>query len=297
MNFSHYEQKVKEKIKLRVLKELLSFLKRKKINIWCAVGRKNLVYTFLVLALYKDLYGRGYTELTNDIHDWLMISSKTLRHNVKEIRKYGYKWARKQLEAGALSEWKSAVRRKKFKKPLKNVTLFLDSVDFPLRGKTSVSKKDPKWSFKCNAPGRRYMVVSDGRGKVRKMWGGYSPKKYDSDFMDVVHEELEDLFEGAEIVADQHFELAAKTFEKVKVWAKVKEAGKKRKRDHADTPYLSKENANLNAAIQHARGRVELPFAWMKNKFVALQNGFGDGEEQLDYLVWLAAALVTADRK
>ena len=36
-----------------------------------------------------------------------------------------------------------------------------------------IGKKSPDWSFKCNGPGRRYMVVANGSTEVEEIFGGY----------------------------------------------------------------------------------------------------------------------------
>jgi hypothetical protein len=58
----------------------------------------------------------------------------------------------------------------------------MDSSDFPMQRRGKTSRKDPDWSYKLNRPGRRYMFLRDEKGKIRKIWGGYSPKVYDGEF-------------------------------------------------------------------------------------------------------------------
>ena len=41
--------------------------------------------------------------------------------------------------------------------------------------------------------------------RVRKIWGGYSPKVYDSHLIEANRDWFEDKLKGAEVVADQHF--------------------------------------------------------------------------------------------
>jgi len=63
----------------------------------------------------------------------------------------------------------------------------MDSSDFKMKGKRSTSTKDPFWSYKENGPARRFMMVTDGRGSVKRIWGPYSPKTYDGDFLKAIN--------------------------------------------------------------------------------------------------------------
>ena len=63
---------------------------------------------------------------------------------------------------------------------IKDGNLFADSSDFSVSGKSSASRESEDLSFKNNGPAQRYMIIYDGKGQVRKIFGGYSPKIYDS---------------------------------------------------------------------------------------------------------------------
>jgi len=76
-------------------------------------------------------------------------------------------WGRSQVILGTLDDWIQSVKLKKFNKQVKETNLWIDSTNFKLKGKRSTSRTKGDWSFKCNAPGRRYMFISDGI-KVRK---------------------------------------------------------------------------------------------------------------------------------
>jgi hypothetical protein len=75
-----------------------------------------------------------------------------------------------------------------------------------MEGKRSVSKKSPKWSYKEKGPGLRFMFLMDGKRRIRKLWGGYSPKMYDGDFIKMNKEFFEEHCSGVGIVGDIHFE-------------------------------------------------------------------------------------------
>ena len=61
----------------------------------------------------------------------------------------------------------------------------MDSVDLPKTHGPDRGRKSTAWSYKLNRPGRRFMFVQDLRRRVRKVFGGYSPKVYDGDFLEI----------------------------------------------------------------------------------------------------------------
>ena len=81
----------------------------------------------------------------------------------------------------------------------------IDSTDFKLRGKNSTSVKSKNHSYKNNAPSQRYMFINDGKNRIRKYWGGYSPKMHDLDCLKILEHEFEKHLDGGVILADFHF--------------------------------------------------------------------------------------------
>jgi hypothetical protein len=75
------------------------------------------------------------------------------------------------------------VNHNQFPNALKDVNLWMDSSDFRLIGKKSVSTSDSSWSQKCNSPGQRYQFIMDGKSRIRKIWGGMSPKVDDGNHL------------------------------------------------------------------------------------------------------------------
>ena len=88
------------------------------------------------------------------------------------------------------------------KKEVERVNLWLDSTDAPMEGKERIRRFSSKWSYKCAGPARRYMVLSDAKGRIRKIWGGYSLKIYDGHLVEANKDWFEDKLKGAEVVAD-----------------------------------------------------------------------------------------------
>ena len=80
------------------------------------------------------------------------------------------------------------------------VHLWMDSTNVHMTKHRSTSTKDKNWSYKENGPCQWFMVLADGQGMVQKLWGPYSPKLYDGDFLKLQAEEHLDLLHGCTIV-------------------------------------------------------------------------------------------------
>jgi hypothetical protein len=133
----------------------------------------------ITLAIYKDLTGLGYQKILNSVNTGIKVQPKSFFHNTKMIRKILMGWAKQQIVNEGKDSWNDQKKLYPKKKGLEKVNLIIDSSDFRLSGKASTSQKDSKWSYKLNGPGQRFQVIYNVRGKVQKVWGGYSPKIYD----------------------------------------------------------------------------------------------------------------------
>ncbi len=71
------------------------------------------------------------------------------------------------------------MKRKKYFKRLK---FQIDSTNVKIINKKDKRKKEKDFSFKKNSK-RKYMLLIDGKKRVQKWWGGYSPKVYDGNFL------------------------------------------------------------------------------------------------------------------
>ncbi len=102
-----------------------------------------------------------------------------------------------------------------FPDPFKDTNIWVDSTDFKLDGKSSMHPTSDTWSFKLNAPGRRYMLISDANRRVRKIYGGYTPKLHDGSFLKAHKAAFASDFRGARIAGDGHFSKGKKLFGEV----------------------------------------------------------------------------------
>ena len=160
----------------------------------------------------------------------------------------------------------------------------MDSVDFSLEGKRSISKRGPKWSFKKNSPDQRFMFLRDGKGKVIKKWSGYSPKLYDGNWLQANKEWLESELEGGVIVADNHFMWGKKNLKKVRFHSNSPE---QRCCQEDDNDFIeniqSSKKQSYNRAVRNARARIENLFGQMTTLFQSLAKPWGSKEEQQNY--------------
>jgi hypothetical protein len=171
------ETEVKKRIRPTILKQLRSHISRKTLKLWGRKKGKNFVYEQMILALYKDLFDVGYIALNNDTKSWTGFAVKTLQHNTQVMRQALALWADEQIKLGKLGDWQCVLLH--LSGCDAEVNLWIDSADFRKEGLRNVLRRSPDWSYKKNSPGRRYMALSDGRSRVRSLWGGYSPKVYD----------------------------------------------------------------------------------------------------------------------
>jgi hypothetical protein len=166
-----------------------------------------------------------------------------------------------------------------------NVNLWIDSTDFPIErrreaGHSVRGKRSEHWSFKLKKPGRRFQYVVDGRAKVVWRSSGYSPKIHDGQYVEVRRGEFERLFHGGHFVGDEHY-------------AKLKRLLKNPhfEAPHRDKGHLTAAEEKYNVDVAHLRARVEMPFAWLKTTFKALEVPWAGELEQLDNLVAYASAV------
>ena len=176
-------------------------------KLWGQEQCDDFVRKMVILALYKDLFSVGFECITKTVDVGFKFRSKALRHNTKLIRKILAEWSEKQILNEGRRVWDKNCDLLPRRKGLHDVNLLIDSSDFCHSVKQSTSTKDSCWSFKLNGPGQRYTVVIDAWGVVQKVWGGYSPKTYDGDWVRLCANDLLTNFKGAHIIGDVYYEL------------------------------------------------------------------------------------------
>lgn len=278
------------------MNEVVQFVLEKNLTLWGVHLKEEAVRIAVYLTAYKDLYGIGYTALKLSIKDWLRLGNTSLQHNTKKIRKAMADWAFTRFVLGSAEDWNELAKHLPDIKGEPRVNLWMDSTDIPLTGKRTVSRKSLNWSYKCNSPGQRYMVITDANMKIRRFWGPYSPKLYDGDFLKLNKQWLEENMVGAVVISDGHFVIGRKLFENLNFVCPKPEPSEENadKQTGKNLAKLSKEEASKNKKIKKLRSRVETPFGILKTKFECFGKPWAEGIDQQGYAVAYAFAMLNA---
>jgi len=292
LSYQEVKKSVHKKIPPKIVKDLLDYLKSFNLPLWGQRRPRDFVNKMVYISLYKDLEKVGCNQLEKLLSPSIRWNHKTLLHNCKVLRGFFAEWGKSKIVQGTLPEWKRIAAGCGLDGPVAKTNLWIDSTDIALTGKKSVSRKDSSWSYKKNSPGRRYMVVEDGERRVRKIWGGYSPKIYDRNFIEAIKEEFRSSFKGATFIADQHFGSCKKFFRDVEWITKFEEPPEEEGNpDQKDAWQLTAEQKKINLQIKATRSRVESPFGIIKSKFTVLDKPFAKSPEDLDNLIFFAVGL------
>jgi len=218
------------------------------------------------------------------------LSNNSMEHNTNLTRELLYDWAKLHILLGKFQEWKHAARNCDFAAEVLDTNLWLDSTDISIERRPDRGPSSRHWSGKLGRPGSRFMVLQDAHATILKIWGGYSPKVYDSDFLEVEKVFFEEKLEDGVIIADNHFSGGKKLFKKPKFYTNFAERPKKRPRDASsdleDLTLDTKKQRKFNVGHSHARARVERPFGHLKVKFEALDVPWAGELHQLTCLVF-----------
>jgi len=293
------QEKVEHSVSEGVLKKMISYVKDNKLALWRERQPPSFLQHMVVITIYHDLTGIGYSTLEKEVKFPYKISHKSLSHNCQKIRKLLGEWGNSTIKLNNESTWKLASIGITISKRVKEIGtgayLWIDSVDLPINKFKGYITKFPWYSFKLNGPGRRFMLIRNGRRKVVGMWGGYTPKLYDGHWVQDHKKELNEKLAGATIFGDNHFQYGAKYLKNAKIltpngperknpdmfeWVQGDEGMSKRKRDVYEfdrgesVERETKEELKWNADIKRLRARVEEIFGYLTNKFVLLAEPF-----------------------
>ena len=130
---------------------------------------------------------------------------------------------------------------------------------------------------------------------IRKIWLGYSPKKHDSTFVLEHQDFFEDNLSGVAILGDEHFSKAVRELRDPRIIATPRSNATIEKARETGFATTQTELDRHRADVQHFRGRVELPFAAIKNTFKCLSKKascpFMEDFGELNNVVMWAAGL------
>lgn len=295
-NYNVAKNRIKEMISAGAFRDLLRYIQRCNLKFWAAVKPHDLAEIMLVATCMKDVLALSYNEIIDALSAKLTVFPKALQHNVRLCRCQCRNWARQYIRRGTAAEWRRAANRANLPIWLKNVRLWMDSTDIRICKKRNLrGPKSDAWSAKLKAPGRRFSLVSDADGVIRKVWSGVSPKKYDSEFVMDKKDSLEDDFAGATIIGDNHYWQASKKMDDTTFLAC---AGKSTTVQEARAARFAQTKEELKARrpeAQEARARVETNFSSIKRCFRSLRGEqylpWRESMKQLDYTFTWACAV------
>jgi len=281
---------VQRKLKKKTINNLKNYIKKKNLSLWGESKDRLFVDKTFWIALYRLLYNEGYQKVLADVN-FYRVSTDSFVHNVRELTHHFSDWSKKQVVKGSCSDWNKQVRNVSFKKAVKDANLWVDSSDFTRIGKKSVSKKSRYWSYKNNAPALRFTLIKDGRGWIRYLSEGYSPKIGDEELMLNKKEFIESKFKGAVFVGDcAYYHLKGK-FSHVSIHAPVPKVFNVNEKEEEIEGKLTKSQKQYNDAIREIRGSVETPFGWMKETFESLKGPFRENPTFQENVVKFAAGV------
>lgn len=292
-SFIDIKQKISDRVGSDVLDDVLRFVATKKPSLWGINKPPAFVHELTGLTIYKDMTGTGYQKILSEISFLKTLNSKSFCHNAQVIRPYLQHWALQQIILGTEKDWENEKQLMEEDPSLKEVNLWIDSSDFPKIKYKGMSRKAPDWSYKCNRPGLRFTTIESASRQIRKMWGGYSPKTHDGEFLRMKKRYFEKRLAKAVIIGDQHYSVGEKLFERLKFRTPIRKPGGGRPKKDTNEPKVTKalspKQKKYNAQQRHLRSRVESPFGWIKDTFECLSKPWQEDDEQLEAVVYFSA--------
>src|SRR5271156_5988464 len=140
----HIRRKVDHKFGAPLLKKIRKFVVKNNPNLWGSKRSKDYITDCLYIALYKDAYGIGYDDITAQVHSSLEVSSKTVFINTQTLRELLCTWVKQQIKLGSSKQCIYDARNTPKADELAKVSLWMDSTDVPLIGKSSTSRRSNK---------------------------------------------------------------------------------------------------------------------------------------------------------
>eukprot|EP00727_Mastigamoeba_balamuthi_P000967 m51a1_g10868 hypothetical protein (140) ;mRNA; r:19431-19850 len=134
------------------------------------------------------------------------------------------------------------------------------------------------------------MVLIDGKRRVCKLWGYYSPKFYDGEFLKMNKKWFKVNAPNDVLIGNCHFAWGRGNLEFPKLyapWPRPPKPGK----NFRGAVALTKEKKKYNAAIKKARGRIKSVFGEIKQRWKALSEPWRKSFEQQENLVWITVAI------
>ena len=212
MDFFELKRRVKSIVGRNAYYDALDFLRNHDPRLWGELQPRIFLELNFVLTILKLRHGEGY-DATLDFYDQeTKLSKSSFEHNFKVLLSVLGDWGKDKVQPGSLHDWLAHARHVPRDRAFQvkgstfsskgyqddqnqGVNLWMDSVDLPRLGYRKYrSRKGPRWSFKLNCPGRRYMMLRDGTGGIVYLSSGYPPKVHDGAYLEIKHDEIDAQF-------------------------------------------------------------------------------------------------------
>lgn len=190
-------REVERCIPAHIVRDIIQFAEHSQPALWGQNHGRMFVCQWVLLALYKDLYAISYDHLFNMVKAWLKGGNCTLHHNTHILCHHFKAWGKLKTQLGNQVEWAHMAGHHQFTGIIHDTCLWIDSMDLRLEGKSTISCKDPSWSFKKNSPAQHFMVLQDANCKIQAVWGGYTPKLHDGEFLKLQQDWIKEHLTGA----------------------------------------------------------------------------------------------------
>lgn len=146
------KEAVHRRIRPITIVNIMRYLMKKKPRLWGFRRTINWEFKSLYLALYKHIYGIGYNCLLNGVKTWYNIGPTTLFTNIKRTLLMVTGWIKSMIKRVGPSSWTIAARNLQLPGSVHDTVLWIDSCDFKLIGKRSLTTKHRDRSYKENGP-------------------------------------------------------------------------------------------------------------------------------------------------
>ncbi|KAG2375136.1 hypothetical protein C9374_010140 [Naegleria lovaniensis] len=286
MQRNELQNKVLSKISKKTLETLNDEINKKKLPLWGLAKDQNFENDCLLIALYHDLFGVGYHKIESEVLSFLKISAKSIRHNTKIIRQSIQDWCDAQIVLGSCSDWNQAAQMLGKTEKKIEINLWINSSDFKKTQPENASKKSDEYSYKEDHFANRFTCFSDANGRIRKLYGAYSPKVEDSAFMTLMKDEIETSMEGAVMLGDCGYESVVSKFRKINIVTP-----KSKQKDGRGIRKLTQKQKARNKLLKSIRSRVECPLGDIKLTWKSLSSCFTEDDTQHSYVVKMAVAI------
>jgi hypothetical protein len=289
--YKQLRQAVVDVLNETVLMKIIKSVKFPAETIWGSSQPRKASTAIILITIYKDIQGIGYNSLKKEIEPYWQMSNEAIQRNIKLVRKELRNWANTIIIPEDVNRLSRLAIRANRPIPCENVSLWVDSTDFRIKGKRSLHKEKSKYAKKLKSPGRRWLTICNVRGQTQWISPPHLPTAYDSHILSRYSTSIESSFPRTTMIGDNHFRMAASAFITITLITPVSRAGRRKKVDGVMVPrQLSQEDEKINEVISLVRGKIEAPYGWVKQRFSALSQPFYEDEEQHDCLVRFAFA-------